>query len=176
MKIFDYTLRRHPRAKSLKILIRADGGVTVTAPKRLSQRVIQEFVAQRQDWIEATQTRLRSTPKQSVIQGTLAEYQQYKVAALRLAEERLQYFNAEYGFTIRQIVIRNPKGRWGSCSSNGRLMFSYKIVLLQPALADYIIVHELCHLGEMNHSTRFWSLVARTISNYRNICQDLKRS
>jgi predicted metal-dependent hydrolase len=174
MKIFDYTLRRHPRAKSLKILIRADGGVTVTAPKRLSQRVIQEFVTQRQDWIAATQLRLRLDPKRLAMQGTPAEYQQYKVAALRLAEERLQYFNAEYGFTIRQVVIRNPKGRWGSCSSNGRLMFSYKIALLQPALADYIIVHELCHLGAMNHAPAFWKLVQRTVPDYASCRRQLR--
>jgi len=62
------------------------------------------------------------------------------------------------------------------CLSKGNLNFNYKIIYLKPYLADYLIVHELCHLGELNHSKRFWALVSKTISDYAKISKELKRT
>ena len=80
---------------------------------------------------------------------------------------RLTHWNQFYGFTFGRVTIKNHKSRWGSCSKKGNLNFNYKIALLPSELADYIIVHELCHLGEFNHSSRFWALVAKAIPNHR---------
>ena len=85
-------------------------------------------------------------------------------------------FNKFYKFEINRIAIKNTSTRWGSCSSMGNLNFNYKIIYLRPALADYLIVHELCHLGELNHSKRFWALVQKTIPDYVNINKELRRS
>lgn len=166
METLPYKLRRYSRAKSLKILLQADGGVTVTAPKFVSQRKIDEFVQSRQAWIARAQAKLRSRPQSFATHGSPAEYQAKKAAALRYVCERLAYFNHTYQLSWTAVAVRNPKSRWGSCSSTGRLMFSYKLVCLPPALADYIIVHELCHRQEMNHSRKFWQLVAVTIPDY----------
>lgn len=95
------------------------------------------------------------------------DYQKYKEYARALVIERLAHFNISYNFTVGRISIRNQKTRWGSCSKKGNLNFNYKIALLPPELADYVIVHELCHLGEFNHSKNFWTLVERTIPDYR---------
>ena len=95
------------------------------------------------------------------------KYLQHKEAARSLVSSKLEQFNAVYNFKIGRVSIRNQRSRWGSCSRLGNLNFSYKIVLLPEELADYLIVHELCHLGEFNHSLRFWALVARTIPDYR---------
>lgn len=84
-----------------------------------------------------------------------------------LAHARLAHFNEAYGFALGRVAIKNHKSRWGSCSKKGNLNFNYKIALLPPELADYVIVHELCHLGEFNHSPRFWALVARTVPDHR---------
>ncbi len=91
----------------------------------------------------------------------MRRYEKYKEDARRLVQTRLQHYNQFYNYTIGRITIRDQKTRWGSCSSKGNLNFNYKIVFLPIELADYIIVHELCHLGEFNHSTRFWKLVEK---------------
>lgn len=95
------------------------------------------------------------------------DYAKYKEVARALVQGRLADFNQVYGFTWGRVAIRNQKSRWGSCSKKGNLNFSYRIALLPRELADYVIVHELCHLGEFNHSPRFWALVARACPDHR---------
>jgi len=95
--------------------------------------------------------------------------------ARQLVENRLSHINKIYKFKINRVAIKNQKTRWGSCSSKGNLNFNYKIIYLKPALADYLIVHELCHLGQMNHSKKFWALVEKTIPDYRRINKELRR-
>ncbi len=104
-----------------------------------------------------------------------AQFAQYKAQAETLVRERLEYFNAIYNFKYNKITIRNQRSRWGSCSKKGNINFNYKIALISPELADYIIVHELCHLGEFNHSKKFWDLVAKTIPEYRERRAELKK-
>ena len=96
--------------------------------------------------------------------------------ARRFVENRLGYFNKFYNFEINRIAIKNTSTRWGSCSSKRNLNFNYKIIYLRPELADYLIVHELCHLGEFNHSKRFKALVMKTIPDYVNINKELRRT
>src|SRR5438105_4671667 len=91
------------------------------------------------------------------------KYQKYKHAVLAMAKSQVIHFNQYYNFAINRIAVKNQKTRWGSCSKKGNLNFNYKIYLLPRHLADYVIVHELCHLGEFNHSPAFWKLVAKTI-------------
>jgi hypothetical protein len=90
-------------------------------------------------------------------------------------ENRISYFNKFYKFEINRIAIKNTSTRWGSCSSKKNLNYNYKIIYLKPALADYLIVHELCHLKEFNHSKRFWALVCKAIPDYAKINKELKR-
>ncbi len=104
-----------------------------------------------------------------------AEYVIHRDRALVIAENRIAYFNRFYQFTINRIAIKNQKTRWGSCSKKGNLNFNYKIALLPAHLADYVIVHELCHLKEFNHSPAFWKLVAKTIKDYKKIKKEFKK-
>jgi predicted metal-dependent hydrolase len=97
-----------------------------------------------------------------------------KSAALELAKNRIEHFNTIYHFSFQRINIRNQKTRWGSCSRRGNLSFTYKIAKLPAELADYLIVHELCHLGEFNHSQAFWKLVAQTVPDYQKLRRELK--
>ncbi len=97
-----------------------------------------------------------------------------RIQARLFIHERLTYWNQFYNFSYKRVFIKNQKTRWGSCSKNGNLNFNYKIIYLPPHLADYIIVHELCHLGEFNHSKRFWNLVEKTIPEYARCKNELR--
>jgi len=92
-----------------------------------------------------------------------------------LVRDRLDYYNQFYQFKVGQISIRNQRTRWGSCSAKGNLNFNYRLVLIPEKLADYVIVHELCHLGEFNHSADFWALVAKAMPDYREARRELKK-
>jgi len=102
-------------------------------------------------------------------------YLLHKESARALVHKRLDFFNRHYNFPYKKIFIKNTTTRWGSCSSHGNLNFNYKIVKLPPELADYLIVHEMCHLREMNHGPRFWALVAESIPNYESLNKQLKK-
>jgi predicted metal-dependent hydrolase len=101
-------------------------------------------------------------------------YKKYKEQARMLVHARLEYFNSFYNFSYNKVFIKNTKTRWGSCSSKGNLNFSYKIIFLDPAVQDYLIVHELCHLKELNHGSAFWSLVEQQIPEYKKYHLELK--
>lgn len=104
------------------------------------------------------------------------DYKKYKEDARGLVHEKIRELNAHYGFRVGRVAIRNTKSRWGSCSKQGNLNFNYKILFLPSHIADYIIVHELCHLKEFNHSANFWNLVAELAPNHKAIRAELKRT
>lgn len=93
-------------------------------------------------------------------------FNMYKEEARALVHARLVHWNTFYNHSYKRVAIRNQRSRWGSCSTLGNLNFNYKILFLSPELVDYIIVHELCHLQEFNHSKQFWDLVARALPEY----------
>ncbi len=107
--------------------------------------------------------------------GTKMQYAKHKAAALTMAKDKIAYFNDFYQFNVNRISIKNQKSRWGSCSKKGNLNFNYKIALLPQEMSDYVIVHELCHLGQFNHSPAFWKLVAKTIPHYKSIKKQFKK-
>lgn len=102
-------------------------------------------------------------------------YLDNKEAARKLVLARLHYFNQHYGFTWNRVAIRNQRRCWGSCSALGNLNFSYKLLLLPQHLTDYIIVHELCHLKELNHGQEFWGLVEEIMPDYKERIVELKQ-
>lgn len=108
--------------------------------------------------------------------GSRTDYEQTKTRALQFVQQRLAELNQVYGFTYQRVSVKNQATRWGSCSTKGNLNFHYKIVLLSPLLADYILVHELCHLQELNHSRKFWQLVAKTLPHYASLRKQLRKS
>ena len=113
--------------------------------------------------------------RRSASLSSKARYKEHKETARELALARLSHFNQFYGFDYKKIFIKNLKSRWGSCSKLQNLNFNYKIVFLSVELQDYLIVHELCHLSEFNHSPKFWALVEKTIPNYKHARRELRR-
>lgn len=106
--------------------------------------------------------------------GSKSEYLKYKNQALDLVKNKLEHFNKFYNFKYNKVTVRNQSTRWGSCSKSGNINFNYKLALLPESLLDYVVVHELCHLGEFNHSKNFWDLVARTVPDYKERRQELR--
>lgn len=103
------------------------------------------------------------------------EYLKHKERARGLVQGKVEEFCKMYGFKAGKVSVRNQRTRWGSCSKKGNLNFNYKIALLPEKLADYIVVHEVCHLGEFNHSRNFWNLVARAAPDYLQLRAELKK-
>ena len=105
---------------------------------------------------------------------SVVEYRKLKQFARGFVKEKIVQLNQFYNFSFNRISIKNHKSRWGSCSKKGNLNFNYKIIHLSVELAEYIVVHELCHLKELNHSSRFWDLVAKAIPDYKERRRKLK--
>lgn len=100
----------------------------------------------------------------------------YKEKAEEVIHDRLQFFNEHYGFRYNRVTMRNQKSRWGSCSCLKNLNFNWKLIMAPIEVIDYVVVHELCHLKEMNHSSRYWNLVAQTIPEYKVIRKWLREN
>ncbi len=116
--------------------------------------------------------RVRRTRKKSVLQKK--KYKEHKESARVLVCALLEKWNEQYQLSWNKVAIRNQSSRWGSCSSKKNLNFSYKIVFLSERLAEYLVVHELCHLKEFNHSQIFWDMVSVTIPDYKERREELR--
>jgi predicted metal-dependent hydrolase len=172
---YDYKLRRRARAKYLRLSIDYDGTVVVTAAKTYPIYLIQKFMVKRWSWVLQNVDKQKSTPSLLHQQHPEQLIKKYKKITRNLINTRLEFFNQIYNFEYNRIAIRNQKTRWGSCSSDKNLNFNYRLCLLPPFIADYIIVHEMCHLAELNHSRAFWQLVSKAMPNYKNIEAELKK-
>lgn len=163
----EYELIRSKR-KTLALYVRQDGRVEVRAPLRTSKAYIDGFVEKKLDWIENTRSRLvaRQTAKKT-IQLTEKEAAQYKKQAKAYLQQKCSCFSEIMGLCHGEVKINSAKTRWGSCNRKGDINFTYRLLFAPEDLVDYVVVHELAHLKEMNHSHRFWSVVEQTMPDYR---------
>lgn len=193
-QIIKYTLKISNRARVMGVTVGLGGEVSLTVPEGLWGRFGEQFATQMlqsrawwilakiehfkvlQEKVDAGQVIVRNDGKRRSKKEERARYLAHKEKARKLVEERVAHFNQFYRFKVGRISIKNTQTRWGSCSRKGNLNFNYKIALLPPKHADYIVVHELCHLGEFNHSKKFWALVEKTIPDYAIIHNELKKS
>lgn len=172
--IFEYVVRRTTKSRRVRLIVRPHGSIEVVVPNRVSEKMVEDFVMSKADWILRTVRHYKDHPR-VVLHGNQEEdWSVYKESAHARISEKLKYFNQFYGYTWNTITVKKIKSRWGSCSTKRNLNFSYKIALLPDDLADYIIVHELCHLKEMNHGKNFWNLVEQKIPHHRELRQQLK--
>ncbi len=168
-----YELIRSNR-KTIALQIKGDGRIIVRAPLRMAARDIQRFVDSKAAWIEKhlAVIQQRQQPPASVF--TMEQLYQLADAAKQDIPRRVARFAALVGVTYGRITIRAQKSRWGSCSGKGNLNFNCLLMLAPPEVLDYVIIHELCHRLEMNHSPAFWANVARLMPDYKKHRQWLK--
>ena len=162
----QYELIRSNR-KTMAIQIK-DGKVVVRAPLRARVRDIQIFVDSNIAWIEKhlAKAEERQQSQQSVEKLSREELQNLADQALKVIPERVKYYAPLVGVTYGRITIRNQRSRWGSCSSKGNLNFNCLLMLAPMEVIDSVVVHELCHRLEMNHSKRFYAEVLRVYPEY----------
>ena len=166
--------------KTIAIEVRQDLRVIVRAPKRASNREIMKFVEQKQDWIAKhlayMQIRYEETRRVKEKQFTDDDIRKMKDEAKRVIPDRVKYYAGIMGVTFGKITIKNPKTRWGSCSSKGNLNFNCLLMLTPDKVRDYVVIHELCHLKQMNHSKMFWAEVEKVMPDYKVYRQWLSRN
>lgn len=161
-----YRLIRSKR-RTLAIQVQRDGTVVIRAPMRTALRRIQSFAERHSDWIFRSVQKMRHTAAAADPVLTADEIERLRAEALQDFTNRVLIFRAQVGVTVGRITIRCQKTRWGSCSSSGNLSFNLLLMLAPPDVRDYIVVHELCHRLEMNHSSGFWAAVAQVLPKYR---------
>ena len=167
---YEITLIRS-RRKSLAIEITPELQVVVRAPARMPVREINAFVQEKDDWIHALlqqmaeKKRLREQYREQAL--SKEELQELATQAMKLIPQKVHYYAQIIGVTYGRITIRNQRTRWGSCSGKGNLNFNSLLLLMPEEVLDYVVVHELCHRKEMNHSARFWEEVEKILPDYR---------
>ncbi len=174
-KLFLYDMKKSRNARGLTVTIHPGGGLQVTANPWIPKFFINQFLESRAEWIlkkVTHQSQFKPTPPPRI---SKAQYERYKQKALELANFQVEHFAKIYGVKYGKISIRNQKSRWGSCTKKGNLSFNYRIALLAKELSDYIIIHEVCHLKEFNHSQKFWDLVSQCSPHNYALRRQLRR-
>ena len=153
------------RRKTIAIQIDREGQVIVRTPYGITKRQVEEFLDEKKDWILQTRQRVEKRKTEQIPISEEVRREGIE-RAKRIFSERTAYFAKRMGVDYGRITIREQKTRWGSCSSKGNLNFNWKLVLLDPELLDYVVVHELAHRREMNHSAAFWKVVEAELPDY----------
>jgi predicted metal-dependent hydrolase len=174
---------RHLKARRYIIRVADDGTVRVTLPRWGSMRQAREFAARESGWIEKQLRRLeearqtanggsdeRAAPNDAIDKQSLTgeALRVLRERARRELPPRLLELAAEHGLTVSRISIRNQRWRWGSCSRSGHICLNWRLVTMPQSVRDYVLIHELMHLKRMDHSPKFWKLVAAACPDYQN--------
>lgn len=170
----EYRLVRSSRT-TLAIQITRQGEVVVRAPRHCPKSFVEAFLKEKQAWIERKQWELKQQEAVRgeegkaafTLPGTPAEEAVYRAQASEVFARKAAYYAARMGVTYNKITIRDQKTRWGSCSGKGNLNFNWRLVLAPVPVLDYVVVHELAHRREMNHSSRFWDVVGEIMPDYQ---------
>ncbi len=173
-KTISYTHKKSKRAKRMRLAVYCDGSVVITSPFGVQQSIIEKFVSDKKQWVWDKIQFFNSVDSKAIQTFSNKDYLENKDNAFILVNERFRFYNKIYGFSFNKIYIKNQKTRWGSCSNKQNLNLNYKIVFLSQKHQDYIIVHEMCHLKEFNHSRKFWALVEKALPNYLEIKKELR--
>ena len=164
--------------KTVAIQVNSDLSVTVRAPYSASEKDIEEILKKKEAWISRHIEKIKKTKERFEAEPTEKLTREKVIAlaeeALKVIPERVEYFAKVIGVTYGKITVRNQKTRWGSCSSKGYLNFNCLLMLAPPEVLDYVVVHELCHRKQMNHSKAFWLEVEKVLPNYKEVRKWLK--
>jgi predicted metal-dependent hydrolase len=168
---------RHPRARRYLIRVTDAGTVRVTVPRWGSKREAAAFAEREHAWIEKqlrarAERELRERERRTTNAGSPNDEPHASPRALlerarRELPPRLLELAARHGLTVTRVSIRNQRWRWGSCSRSGHICLNWRLVTMPEEVRDYVLIHELMHLKRMDHSPKFWKLVAEACPTYK---------
>ncbi|MEE8827334.1 MAG: SprT family zinc-dependent metalloprotease [Eubacteriales bacterium] len=157
------------RRRSIALEIRPDQTLLVRAPYYATNTQIRGFVESRESWIDKHLARMEEKNEARRLLPALTPDDIRNLGEKACADipARIRHFAPVVGVTVGRVTIRNQRTRWGSCSAKGNLNFNCLLMLCPENVRDYVVVHELCHRLEMNHSPRFWTDVEAVLPGYR---------
>lgn len=170
MKIGEYNVEvRRSKRKSAAIKITADMQIVVFVPLYVSDNEIERMVISKSKWIDKHMLKVQSTidERSKLEKITFEQVKELADQAVEYIPKRVKYYAEKENFVYNKITIKNLVSRWGSCSTKGNLNFNCLLMLTPDYVIDYIVVHELCHLREMNHSEKFWAEVEKIMPDYQ---------
>lgn len=153
--------------------VREDGTVLFRLPRRVSEKEALAFASRHEEWIGKQYLRMRERKAERPVY-TPEEIRSYTQQLRPVLQHRVDSYARRMGVTYGRITIRDQKTRWGSCSTKGNLNFNWRLAVIPEELRDYVIVHELAHRLEMNHSSRFWARVEEILPDYKERRQKLR--
>jgi hypothetical protein len=166
-------LTRHPRARRYVIRVDDEGIVRVTMPRWGTKRAAREFADSERAWIERQLRRVeverqrRGAAAPGAAAEAAAAERELRARAKRELPARLLELAARHGLGVTRISIRNQRWRWGSCNRAGHICLNWRLVTMPDSVRDYVLIHELMHLKRMDHSPKFWKLVAAACPGYQ---------
>lgn len=166
--------------KTLALEITHSQEIIVRAPYHISDTAINSFVVSNRSWIEKNLKKMSSRQETMSSENsekiTMEELKKLADMASKKLPELVHEYAPQLGVSVGRITIRNQRTRWGSCSAKGNLNFNCLLMLTPESVQRYVVVHELCHRIEMNHSQHFWALVKSIIPDYRESQKWLKEN
>ncbi len=176
----EYQLIRSAR-KTIAIEITAENKIIVRAPKRCSKALAEAFLQEKSNWILRKQQEMekrreeRKHQRAELAPWSDSDYEKARNLARFVLNQKVVYYAKMMNVTYGRITIRDQKTRWGSCSSCGNLNFNWRLILAPEGVQDYVVVHELAHRKQMNHSPDFWAVVEGVLPDYAVRRQWLKQ-
>lgn len=151
-------ITKKSKRKTMALTVTREGELIVKAPLFMTDKQIKKFVDSKTYWIYKTVKRQKAQ-NENRKQFSPEEKERLRKEARRIFTQKTREYEKRIGVTCKKIRIGEQKTRWGSCSSSGTVSYNWRLILMPEAIQNYIVVHELCHCLEMNHSERFWELV-----------------
>jgi predicted metal-dependent hydrolase len=159
---------RMRRARRYVMRMRPDGDLRVTIPRGGSKAEAERFAERHMAWAERQRTRMLETRRPAAVDSEL------RAKAMAELPPQILALAGRHGLTVNRVTIRNQRSRWGSCSSRGHITLNFRLMLMPPEVREYILIHELMHLKQANHSIRYWRLVEAACPGFRDAERWLK--
>lgn len=161
----EYKLVRS-RRKTVAIAFDKDGMLVVRAPMRLERARIDALLAEKSALIEKHRLRRQQYEQSRLPEPTEAERAELIAQAKRTLPQLVRRYSSVMGVRPASVLITSAQTRWGSCSAKGTICFSWRLMRMPADFVEYVVVHELAHLVELNHSPRFWAVVRSVLPDY----------